>query len=168
MSTAVHDLINIFPTKSVDSKVWIYQANRMMTKEEVALLKKESASFVSTWESHGSKLNAEVVLLYNLFIIFSVDEQLHEASGCSIDKSVNFIKELQNTLQIDFFDRTLVAFLEAEDSTQLRPLAQVKSALIAGKINNKSLIFNNIITNIKQLRTEWIIPIEESWVSKFL
>ncbi len=157
----------LFPEMAETSKVWIYQANRVLTIEEETILKEKATLFVKSWESHGSKLKADFTLLHHLFLIFSVDENQHEASGCSIDKSVHFVKEIQNVLGIDFFDRTKVAYFDAENSIRFTTLAGIKQSISAGDLKNNSLIFNNLVDNLAALRSKWVIPAGNSWLSRF-
>ena len=160
-------ITSIFPEMPEASKIWIYQANRSMADAEVVLINKKASDFILGWESHGSKLKADFVVLYTLFIVFSVDENQHEASGCSIDKSVHFVKELEVLTGIRFFDRTSIAYLGSDNSPCLTPLSNIKTALELGYINNKTLIFNNLIDDLGKFRTEWLIPAGNSWLSRF-
>ena len=157
----------VFPEMPETSKIWIYQANRPMTDEEVVLISKKASDFTLGWESHGSKLKANFTVLYTFFIVFSVDENQHEASGCSIDKSVHFVKELEVLTGIRFFDRTNIAYLNNDNSPYLTPLSNIKTALELGYINNKTLIFNNLIDDLGKFRTDWLIPADSSWLSRF-
>ena len=150
------------------SKIWIYQSNRLMTSEEVELINVKATDFVKSWESHGSKLKSDFTILYDLFVVFSVDENQHEASGCSIDKSVHFMKAIQTLTGITFFDRTIIAYVDNDNVARLLPLSNLKSAVASGIINNKTLVFNNLTENLGRMRTEWIIPASDSWLKRFL
>ena len=77
-----------------DARVWVYQSNTILSDAEVNTIKNEGAHFISDWAAHGSNLKASFDVLFNRFIVIAVDEQQATASGCSIDKSVKFVKEL--------------------------------------------------------------------------
>ena len=158
------DIKILFPEMSGTSRVWIYQANRFLTEKEQALIYEKATLFVRSWESHGSKLKADFVLLNNLFLIFSVDENQHEASGCSIDKSVHFVKEIQNLVSVNFFDRTIIAYYDFNNALRLISLSTIKSS----EIKFNSLVFNNLVENLDKLRTGWLVPASDSWLSRFL
>src|SRR6187402_3641098 len=113
---------NLFPEMPGSSRVWIYQANRFLNESEVTLINKLAGEFVRSWESHGSKLKADFSILHNLFLVFSVDENQHEASGCSIDKSVNCVKSIQELTSLNFFDRTIVSYYKKDNTIGLATL----------------------------------------------
>lgn len=163
-----HHYIEELDSMSDDSRVWVYQANRILTAEEVAFIISKASVFTASWASHGSKLTARCNVLYNLFIVFVVDESLHEASGCSIDKSVNFIKELQQELGVDFFNPTLLAIQSEAHQPELVPLALVKDKLATLSLGNKTLLFNNLVSDLGAFKTSWLVPAESSWVARFL
>jgi hypothetical protein len=168
MLTKEYTLKDLFPEMPESSKVWIYQANRRLTEQEITLIREKGNDFVLNWESHGSKLKAGFAVLFDLFLVFSVDENQHGASGCSIDKSVHFVKEVQNMTGINFFDRTKVAYLDSEDTVQLISLSEITGGRKKDNINNKTLIFNNLINNLNEVHSCWIIQAGNSWLSKFL
>ena len=80
---------------SPQSKVWVYQSNREFNTAETEEIKKIGLLFTRDWTAHGSQLNASLDILYNRFIVLMVDENDASASGCSIDKSLAFIKNIE-------------------------------------------------------------------------
>jgi hypothetical protein len=163
----LQDQITLFPEMSETSRIWIYQADRFLTEKEVEYISEKASLFVKNWESHGSKLKADFTLLHHLFLVFSVDENQHEASGCSIDKSVHFVKEVQNELHIDFFNRTIIAYHDPKDKVRLTTLSGIKELISKGELKNNSLIFNNLLNNLQELRRDWLVPAGNSWLSRF-
>jgi hypothetical protein len=162
------DIRTLFPEMAGTSRVWIYQANRFLTEEEKQLIYEKSTAFVNSWESHGSQLKADVQILNDLFLVFSVDENQHEASGCSIDKSVHFVKEIQNLTGINFFDRTIIAYYDSDNVLRLVPLGKISSVIKSGEIKHNTLMFNNLVENLNKMRTEWLVPVSDSWLSRFM
>ncbi len=158
---------DLFPALPTSSKVWIYQANRFFSEQEEVFIQEKATAFVQQWESHGSLLKADFTLRHHLFLLLSVDEKQHEASGCSIDKSVRFIKEVENTLGISFFDRTVIAYFDQAGKINLTPMAGLKSLIQSGEITSKTLIFNNLPNDLLHLRAKWTIPAEDSWLARF-
>lgn len=150
------------------SKVWVYQANRFFTEEEEFFIREKAADFVKSWASHGSKLTADFTLRHHLFLIFSVDENQHEASGCSIDKSVHFVKEIENALGVNFFDRTLLAYFDTSEKIRLVALSQIKEVSQKHELSSNSLVFNNLPDTLDKLRADWVIPAGRSWVGRFV
>jgi hypothetical protein len=156
-----------FEHLSPDSRVWIYQADRILTLQEVSNIKSELNNFVSNWVSHGASLVASADVIYNLFIVFAVDEQKEHASGCSIDKSVNFLKEIEKKYSVSMFNRLLVSWKE-NNSIQLTPLHEFEKLISSGKINGTTTVFNNLIETVRELNANWEVPLLQSWHKKLI
>ncbi|MGN6639512.1 MAG: ABC transporter ATPase, partial [Mucilaginibacter sp.] len=90
---------------SEHSRVWIYQSNRELTDNETSRLLDLLNKFAAEWTAHNHQLKAKAEIRYNRFIVLIVDESQAGASGCSIDKSVNFLKGLEQEFGISLFDR---------------------------------------------------------------
>ena len=78
-----------------DSKIWIYQSNRKLSDDEVTTIDTKCQEFVENWAAHGTSLEASFLLKYNRFIIFGVNQEVQQTTGCSIDASVHFIQQLE-------------------------------------------------------------------------
>ena len=99
--------------------------------------------------------------------MLSVDENDAEASGCSIDKSLRFIQQLEQDFQISLLDRQTVAMLK-DGEVHLLDLNTFKNQINDGKIGKDSIIFNNLVNTIHQMETNWKIPVSKSWLKKYL
>jgi len=104
---------------------------------------------------------------FNQFLILAVDEQFNHSSGCSIDGSVHFIQQLGQHLNVDFFNRALVAFYD-RGSVKIESLTEVKLKLENGELKESSLIFNNLIAQVKDLDDKWMVPVTDTWLNKYL
>ena len=94
----------IFEGFSDEAKVWLYQANRELKDAEVKYLEKQLSNFVDQWSAHGKKLIASSQVLDSYRFAICADGSV-EASGCSIDASVRFMKVMGAELGVDFFNR---------------------------------------------------------------
>src|SRR5690349_23941697 len=95
---------------SDQSRVWIYQSNRAFTASESSKVEKDLNAFAAQWEAHGAQLKAKAELRYNRFVILIVDEVQATASGCSIDRSAGFIRDLEQEYGVTMFDRFNMAY----------------------------------------------------------
>jgi hypothetical protein len=77
------------------------------------------------------------------------------------------VKELSQQFNVDFFNRTTLAFY-IKDKIQLLPLSQVRYAADNGFLNNETLYFNNLVATKADLEDKWIIPIKDSWLREKL
>jgi hypothetical protein len=148
-------------------RIWVYQANRFLTEAEIELIQTAGKTFVASWATHGKPLRAEVAIVYNLFVIVSVDEEQAKASGCSIDKSVNWISALGRELHIDFLDRMQIGYKDEQNVARILPMNEFEQLAANGQIESSALVFNNLVFNGKELKNAWIIPASDSWHSRF-
>jgi hypothetical protein len=145
-----------------DSKVWIYVSSRELMDVESADINLALARFTKEWVAHGADLRATGVVLYNRFIILMVDETQAGASGCSIDKSIHFLKALEQEYGITLFNRLLFAWMD-NSKVNVAPLSELRRLYDEGKIHDYTLVFNNAITNRKDLDEKWLLPLSQSW-----
>ncbi len=148
------------------ARVWVYQANRAFTAEEEKLVANTLHSFCQQWSAHGNALKTSFKIEEHQFIILAVDESTAGASGCSIDGSVRMLKEIQQHIGVDLFGRTQIPFFK--DTVALYNLSDLKAAVSAGLINGTTLTFNTTIQTKADFLKNWKIPVEKSWLVKYL
>ena len=159
--------MNIFETFSPESKIWIYQCSREFTNDEVTEIAQKGEVFISRWHAHESRLEAAMEIVYNRFIIFAVDEDHAQASGCSIDKSVAFIKETEAFYNVSLLDRMQVAFKNNGIITT-SPLSEFEKLLKSGLLNDNTIVFNNLVATKKEFDNNWEVPLKNSWHSRLI
>ncbi len=152
---------------SPESRIWIYQSNRQLEPNETKIIQESMTKFCSSWQAHNKSLKSSFAIEYNQFLIVAVEENHHNASGCSIDNSVHYITAMGQELNIDFLNRSLVAFM-VDDKVQLIPIPHVKKKIAEGEIKSNDLVFNNNIFTKKELISSWLVPVKQSWASKYL
>jgi hypothetical protein len=156
-----------FDSLASSSRVWIYQANRTLSAAEESELMAVLQSFCDQWVTHGQPMKASARILYRLFIVVLADEDFRQSSGCSIDSSVRMLKDWQLSRQIDFFDRSKVA-IEEHDHLAIYSLVELKKLLQTGQVTSKAITFNNLVPSKGTWQNQWRIPIEKSWLVKYL
>src|ERR1700761_6697878 len=147
---------------SEHSRVWIYQSDKELTDKQAAELLEILNNFAVQWTAHNHQLKAKAEVRYNRFLILIVDESQEGASGCSIDKSVNFMKRLEQQFGINLFDRFNLAYRDGEKVLSA-PRNEFEELLKARKINTNTIVFNNLVQNLQQLETKWEVPFKDSW-----
>ena len=148
-----------------NSRVWIYQCSRMLTMGEALQIEPVLEEFVANWKSHGAAVKGYANLLFGQFIIVMADEsQSTTVGGCSTDSSVRMIKQIEQDLIVEMFNRQNLAFI-IKDKVQMLPLAQINYALDNGFINADTLFFNNLVATKKELLSKWIIQTKDSWLA---
>ena len=143
---------------SLESRVWVYQSNRLLTADEQIQMKEELDAFVAQWAAHGTSLKASAEILYDSLIVLAVDESQEPASGCSIDSSVRFIKGLGQKYNFDAFDRNAIAYLKDDTLafTSLQDLNKAKGAQV----------FNLTVSNVEQFKNHLLVDFEKSALSR--
>lgn len=142
------------------SRVWVYQSDRELNPEETVQIQVHMDNFTHSWTAHNNQLKAKAEIRYNRFLILIVDESQAGASGCSIDKSVNFMKQLEQHFNINLFDRFNLAYRDGEAVTSV-PRLQFEDLLKAGTINTETIVFNNMVQNLAELQTKWEVPFKD-------
>ncbi|TAH18034.1 MAG: hypothetical protein EAZ08_12600 [Cytophagales bacterium] len=149
-----------------NSRVWIYQADRDLSKEECTSIDVALLQFTSAWEAHQHPLQASFQVLYHRFICLAVDGSYHEPSGCSIDKSVAIIRQIEQMFDLKLFDRLTVAYLENGNIKTLKN-KDIRQKIASGEFSPETIIFNNIVQTKEELDRNWKIAASQSWLSKY-
>jgi len=158
---------NRFQSINDSDRIWVYQAERKLSLEEVTIIQNSGNEFVTTWSAHGKQLRAEVIVLHHLFVIVSLDERQALATGCSIDKSLGWISTLGSQLHINFIDRLQVAWMDEQKMIYLASLSEFEALVGLGEIESDTLVFNNLVFNGEELKNNWLIPAKESWHNRY-
>jgi hypothetical protein len=148
-----------------ESKVWIYQSNRLFSMGEAFEIEDLLKEFTGQWKSHGTPVKGAGYLFFGQFIILMADESATGVSGCSTDSSVRLIKDIEQRFTVNMFDRTTLAFL-VKDKIQLLPLSQLQYVVDNGFIDADTLYFNNLVQTKEELESKWIVPVKDSWLEK--
>lgn len=147
---------------SPQSRVWIYQSDRLFTNEEATQVQAHLDGFVEQWTAHGNQLQAKAMLLYNLFIVIVVDEATAGATGCSIDSSVREIKKLEQMFAVDLFNRFNLAY-KLDQEIKVLNKEDFETLISANQITEETIVFNNMVQTLAELETKWEVPIKDSW-----
>ncbi len=152
-----------FKLLSDSSKLWVFQSDKIISPSNQKILINEISPFLTDWSSHGAEIKSSFEIMYDLFLIISVDEEINSASGCSIDKLTNFIIQISNEIGVDFFNRLNVAYKSDSEKINLLSLSDFKTLISEGKINEESIVFNNLIKTKKDYIERWEVQLKNSW-----
>jgi hypothetical protein len=145
--------------------VWIYQSNRLFSKDEALQVKQLLKQFAANWQSHGAPVKGYGNLFFGQFIVLMADESQTGVSGCSTDTSVHLMKEIEKLFSVDLFNRQSLAFI-INDAVQLLTMAQLNAATENNLINGATIYFNNTVTTKKEMLQNWMTPLKDSWLAK--
>lgn len=150
------------------SKVWIYQADRPFDDNSKELVRADIREFIDQWNSHSVPVESYGNLFHQQFIVLVANEEGHGVSGCSIDSSVQLIRALGEKYNMDFFNRNTFAYMTEKEEIKTIDKDSLPDLHQSGEINSSTLFFDNLVSNKKQFLEKWVIPLENSWHSRFL
>jgi len=150
---------------SPQSRVWVYQSDRVLSPEETAAIQHQLDEFATQWKAHGHQLQAKARVLYNLFLVFTVDEAAANVTGCSIDSSVRVIKEIEQQYGIDLFNRFNLAYKQ-DDQVIVVNKEDFETLVNIKAIGPETIVFNNMVQTLAEFEAKWEVPFEQSWHSK--
>ncbi|MEP6712271.1 MAG: hypothetical protein ABJA37_07645 [Ferruginibacter sp.] len=152
---------------SAASKVWIYQSNRLFFISEALEMEDMLQDFAANWKSHGAPVKGFANLFFGRFIVLMADETATGVSGCSTDSSVHLLKSIEKKFNVELFNRELLAFV-VKDKIEQIPLSQLSYAVQNKFIDENTLYFNNTVLTKTQLEENWLTPMSNTWLKKFL
>ncbi|MBD0849858.1 ABC transporter ATPase [Maribacter arenosus] len=156
-----------FNTLPDSSRLWVYQASRSFTENELHEIRQELDAFIEEWTTHGSDLKAGYEIRYNRFIILALDQTQTSASGCSIDASVHFIQQLEKKYNVELLDKMNVSYKQGE-YVAYKPLNDFKKMAKQKAVSKNTIVFNNLVTNKGEYLEHWEVPASESWHGRFM
>ena len=149
---------------SSDSRVWIYQSDRIFFMQEALEMETMLQQFVSDWKSHGTPVKGYANLFFGRFIILMADENATGVSGCSTDSSVRLIKEIEKKYSVSLFDRQMLTFY-IKEKVEILPLSQLKYAVENKFITAETLYFDNTLLTKDALENRWITNAGDTWLA---
>lgn len=149
------------------ARIWIYQADRPLTKQHQEIITTSLTSFCQQWTAHNQPLQASFAIRNDHYIVLSVDEGFTDASGCSIDTSVREMTRLAHLLNIDFFNRTRVGFW-INGCVELVDLKALPQKRDEGFWFADTPVFNTMAATIGELKERWLVKAADTWLNRYL
>ncbi|NND31428.1 MAG: hypothetical protein HKN76_02470 [Saprospiraceae bacterium] len=156
-----------FDKLNQDARIWIYQNHEAIAEDKVGQIKQEIGEFVSSWSAHQRPLAAFGDVFHNRFVVLIVDETYNQASGCSIDASVTFVRSLEKRFDLQLFDRFTFSY-EKDGQIHTVPKSEFAALYQAGEIDYNTLVFDNLIRTKADLLVSWQKPLGHSWLKRFV
>jgi len=156
-----------FEKLPLESRVWIYQCNRSFSDDEIQQITRSLDDFIASWTAHGKDLQSGYKIVYKRFIVLALNQNLNNATGCSIDASVRFIQNLEQKYNVDLMDKMNVSYKQGE-YVAYKPLKDFRKMAKDKAVSKNTIVFNNLVTNIKEFNENWEVPASQSWHGRFL
>jgi hypothetical protein len=158
----------IIPFSEMDknSRIWVFQSNRKFFDDELVEIEKSLSIFLKNWTAHKAELKVAYTIKYDRFIIIALDESLNNATGCSIDKCVHFIKNLEVKYEIDLLDKMNISFKQG-DYVSYKSIIDFKKLVRNKSVSKNTVVFNNLVLDIGDFNENWEVPATKSWHARF-
>ena len=143
-------------------RIWIYQANRELTEFEEQHVISRLSEFTTQWRAHGKQLAASAEVRHRRFIILMVDQRIAPPTGCSIDKSVHLLKEIEQETGLELFDRTQIAY-KVGNAIEVVSRDEFERLLASATVTADTIVFNNLVASYPDLEDKWEVPHKDSW-----
>ena len=149
------------------ARVWVYKSAIPFTSGQRQAMLERGAAFTASWAAHGSALDACVDVLQDHFLIIAVDEQQAMASGCSIDKSVRLVQQLERDLGVKVTDRMVVLY-EANGAISACRVQDMEQLVRSGGLTATTVVFDDLVANVGDLRDRFRAPLSSTWMARYL
>ena len=155
-----------FSEMPVESRLWIFQSNRVFSDLELKEIEESLNIFLRNWTAHSKKLISGLKIHYKRFIIIAIDESSHSATGCSIDSCVHFIQSLEKKYKVDLLDKMNITFKQGDYITY-KSIDEFKKMIKNKSVSKKTIVFNNMVVNIADFLENWEVPAYKSWHNRY-
>ncbi len=159
--------IPTFSQLSDTSCVWIFQSSKVLSDQWVQLISIELTSFLQDWAAHGKDLFASFEIRFNRFIVIAVDENMAGATGCSIDKMMKEIQSIDLKFNLNLLERMKVAYRDGEEISEVS-VNEFAAMLKSGEATENTMVFNNTVQSISELKSNWETLVSQCWVANLL
>ena len=155
-----------FKSLEKNSRVWVFQSLDFIDDRLVEEIKEKISIFLNQWKSHQTDFKSSFEIRYNTFIIIAADEG-SLVSGCSVDSLINFIKDLENSFELQLLDKLHVKYIE-NGKIITQHLNQFKIYCQSLGKKDNLIVFNNLVKDINELENNWQVDIKNSWHNRYI
>ncbi|MBK7682830.1 MAG: hypothetical protein IPJ26_10400 [Bacteroidetes bacterium] len=157
-----------FDTLPKNARIWIFPSSRLLSASEVLKIEEHCSAFLQSWTAHKMDLDAAFKIIDHAFLVISVDEKNTGASGCSLDKLHQFVKELGAELSLSFLERLNVTFLQENGETRILPLKEIEQKIQHAEINASTKVYDITLLSVEELSSKFKVPLSTTWLNRYL
>ena len=159
----------LVPFKSLpkNSRIWIFPSSKEIDIHKKSKIKERLVKFISDWTSHNKNIQAGFQLPYNRFIVIALNQNLQNASGCSIDSLMNIIQIFEKEFDLILLDRMNVLYRDKTRKIEYLTLKDFVKMVKYKSINSSTTVFNNLVVNKEEYMDLWEVPAINSWHSRY-
>ena len=156
-----------FESLPKNSRIWIFPSSEEIDFRTKIKIRERLVKFISDWTSHNKNIQASFELPYNRFIVIALNQNLQNASGCSIDALMNLIQIFEKEFNMILLDRMNVLYRDKTKKIEYLTLKDFIVKVKSKSINSKTVVFNNLVINKEEYMKSWEVPALNSWHSRY-
>ena len=156
-----------FESLPKNSRIWIFPSSEEIDFRTKVKIRERLVKFISDWTSHNKNIQASFELPYNRFIVIALNQNLQNASGCSIDALMNLIQIFEKEFNMILLDRMNVLYRDKTKKIEYLTLKDFIKMVKSKSINSKTVVFNNLVINKEEYMKSWEVPALNSWHSRY-
>lgn len=154
-----------FDTLADHARIWIFPISNSISIDQARALESDAKLFVQEWTSHNHALLASAAVMENQFLIISVDESAYGASGCSIDKLMRFIQNMEGEHSISLLFKHKI-FIHKGDMLKPMTIQEIKKEIETGDLEYNHYYYDTMIDTKSKLKSEWMKSLDKGWLAK--
>lgn len=147
---------------SDQTKLWFFLAEKPFSDQQTESIRQASMYFTQEWAAHGKALRAALHVVQNQALVLMADESVQQATGCSIDKAMHFIRDWEQKLGTRLTNRMLLPLLTKEGLRIIFPDDLEKTGIFESKL------WNVYVDRAGEYRRNATIPLAQSWAARYL
>ncbi len=148
-----------------NARIWWYQADRNLSPSEIEILESKLRLNMDNWLTHGMPMKGSFTILFDRVILIGADTDFQSPSGCSIDSSTRWLKDLGAQLGLQLFDRSIGYF--KDDELNFISFFDAKKVIQEGHIQSDTKILNTQISSKDDVDTRLTIPASETFLKRY-
>src|SRR5688500_2038506 len=145
------------------ARLWVFAAARPLDQAQQSALLSHTDAFLDRWAAHGAPVVGGRELRHGRFLLVGSDERATGVSGCSIDTLFHTLGALEQQLGVPMRDSSLVYFRDEAGEIQAEPRPAFRQRAAAGGVAEDTVVFDNTIGTVGELRGGWEKPLRDSW-----
>jgi hypothetical protein len=158
---------NSLESFSNNSPVWIFYASDAVKSESLQEINNLLDSFLGSWASHGSSLFAAYQWYHDRILVVAVKEEVHAASGCSIDKLTQTIRQIDASLHTDLLNRSKLLAKCKDGAFEAFPVSQA-SQWVSENGHRVDWILQGHLNTLMDWKNAGMVALQDSWLKKYL
>lgn len=155
----------LFPDFPPDARLWIYAADRPLSKADAAQVLDTLKPFLGRWASHSRPVRGRAAVAGGRFLLIAAMlEYGGDISGCGIDASVHAIEAATADAGITIASPLNVFFRHDDGSIEMLPRPAFRKLVRSGDVTAQTPVFDLSITTVSELHAGGFEkPAGEAW-----